>query len=74
MPIDLQLARSLFRANNVIDECSSCKQPDWRFGKEIVSLPYVQESTDQTPAPAIHAIPIICNNCGFIRLFLDSED
>jgi hypothetical protein len=74
MPIDLQLARSLFRANNVIDECPSCKQPDWRFGKEIVTLPYAQDSATQTPAPAIHAIPTICNNCGYIRLFLSSED
>ena len=74
MPIDLQLARSLFRANNVTDECPSCKKGDWRFGKELVSLPYAQESTAQTPAPAIHATPTICNHCGYIRLFLDSED
>ena len=74
MPIDFKLARSLFRANNVTDECPACKRSDWRFGKELVSLPYVQESAAPTPAPAIHATPTICNHCSYIRFFLDSED
>jgi len=71
MPIDLQLANSFFRSNNVADECPACGRPSWRFGKDVVSLPYALDKTSQT---SIHAIPTICNNCGYIRLFLDSED
>ena len=74
MPIDVQLVNSLFRAHNVIDECPGCGKPGWRFGKDVVSLPYAQDATTQTPAPSIHAIPTICTNCGYIRLFLDKED
>ena len=71
MPIDPQLVNSFFRANNVADECPACGKPNWRFGKDLVSLPYAQDKTKQT---GIHAIPTICDNCGFIRLFKDSED
>ena len=71
MPIDSQLANSLFRSNNVADECPACENDSWRFGKDLVSLPYASDKTNQT---SIHAIPTICNNCGYIRLFLDGED
>ncbi len=74
MPIDKQTANNLFRAYSVADECPSCGKPNWRFGKDIISLPYAQDATTQIPAPSIHAIPTICNNCGYIRLFLDRED
>jgi hypothetical protein len=71
MPVDAQLANSLFRSNNVADECPACGRSSWRFGKDIVSLPYASDKTRQT---GMHAIPTICNNCGHIKLFLDSED
>jgi len=74
MPIDAQMVNSLLRSSNVNEECPACGQNDWRFGKDIVSLPYAQETPTQTPAPAIHAVPSICNNCRYIRLFLDKED
>ena len=75
MPIDAQAANSLFRVSGVSDECPSCGKSGWRFAKEKVSLPYAQdEGTAQSPAPSLHAIPIICDNCGYVRLFLDKED
>ena len=76
MPIDAQMVNNLFRSNSVSEKCPACGQPNWRFGKDIVSLPYAQETSTQTPAPApaIHATPTICNNCGYIRLFIDRED
>ena len=74
MPIDTIMANNLFRANNVADECPSCGKTNWRFGKDIISLPYAQETATQDSAPSIHAIPTICNNCGYMRLFVDRED
>ena len=74
MPIDAQMVNNLFRSNSVSEGCPACGQPNWRFGKDIVAFPYAQDTATQDPAPAIHAIPTICNNCGYIRLFLDRED
>lgn len=75
MPIDAQATNSLFRASGVTDECPSCGKTGWRYAKEKVSLPYDQNpETAQSTGSSLHAIPIICNNCGLIRLFLDKED
>ena len=69
MPIDKQMVNNLFRANGVTDECTACGKANWRYGNDLVSLPYAQGN-----GTAIYAVPIICNNCGYIRLFLDKED
>ncbi len=74
MPIDKQMVNNLFRANGVKDECTACGKANWRFGNDIVSLPYAQDTKPTIPAPSLHAVPTICNNCGYIRLFLDKED
>ena len=74
MAMDKKLINHLFRANGVADECPSCKNKVWRFAKNVVSLPYVQENPCEKPIPSLHMVPIICNNCGYIRLFLDKED
>ena len=74
MPIDKQMVNNLFRANGVTDECIACGKASWRYGNDLVSLPYAQSADGTAMAPAIHAVPIICNNCGYIRLFLDKED
>ena len=74
MPIDAQAANSLFRASGVTDECPACNKTGWRFAKEKVSLPYFANEGSQPPGASLHAIPIICDNCGHIRFFLDKED
>jgi hypothetical protein len=74
MPIDKQMVNSLFRANGVKDECPACGKANQRFGNDKVSLPYVQDTNTTIPAPSLHAVPTICKNCGYIRLFLDKED
>jgi hypothetical protein len=74
MPIDTTLVNNLFRASSVADECPACGKTSWRFGKDTISLPYAQAAAPQDSVPSIHAIPTICNNCSYMRLFLDRED